>query len=106
IRPFSWNWWGGATEMLAPLYEQYVETTQPLVEELLAALGQEDFETARKKAHSCAGASKTAGAMRFGAMCSRIEKAIVQKDFPMAKELGGFVGEAFAQVVQAIQEIS
>ncbi|KAF0109592.1 MAG: hypothetical protein FD149_2802 [Rhodospirillaceae bacterium] len=85
------------------MLEQYIETTQPLIEALLAALHAKDYPTVRKKAHFCSGASKTAGAWRLANFCSTIEKAVMADDPETAQTAGGQVADAFTAVVKAVE---
>ncbi|MEO5374552.1 MAG: ATP-binding protein [Alphaproteobacteria bacterium] len=96
---------GGEQAMLRPMLDQYVETTRPLVEELLAALEEKTWDQARKKAHACVGASKTAGAMDFAEMCRVIEHAIVDNDHATALAAATRVAESFERVAAAVLKL-
>ena len=75
---------GDSDEMLKSLLTEFVDTTRPIVDQLISALNDGDYEAARKAAHAGAGSSKTAGAIRLAGICGAVEKAIHDEDYEKA----------------------
>lgn len=96
---------GGSDDMLASLLTEYVETTRPVIENLIETLQNGELDCARKAAHAGAGASKTAGAIQLAGICEAIEKAIVEKDKARAMAYVEAIGPAFTLVTDEVDTL-
>ncbi|MBV5325780.1 MAG: Hpt domain-containing protein, partial [Rhodospirillaceae bacterium] len=66
------------------LLQLFVDTTQPLVDELTSAVESGDALMAREAAHSAKGAANSAGAFRFANLCAEAELACASGDLEAA----------------------
>ncbi len=77
---------GGDPEMTKMLIDSYIETTPPLIDDLVAAFGAGDAEAVRETAHAIKGASNMSGALRLGEITKKIQQAATDQD--LASVLG------------------
>jgi PAS domain S-box-containing protein len=80
----------------------FVDSTQPLVDDIRHTLNKGDFEALREAAHSAKGAGNSAGAYRFGRLSADMEKAAVACDHDAAADLLEPLERAFAEAKAAI----
>nr|WP_281378676.1 PAS-domain containing protein [Azospirillum oleiclasticum] len=92
----------GSLDGAAELLGYFVETTEPTVAEVLAAVASGDAEEARRAAHSVAGAARTAGALELARLASAIEVASAAGDLTAAGAIGASLHDAFARVRERI----
>lgn len=71
---------GGDSELTIPLLDNYIETTQPLIDTLIAAIDTENSVSAGEAAHAIKGSSLMAGALRLGDICKEIQDRCADED--------------------------
>ena len=96
---------GDIGEEVRELLQLFLDSTQPLVEELDKALAADDVLAAREAAHSAKGAGNSAGAFRFAKLCGDAESACARGDVEAAIQLLEPVRKAFAEVSAAVAEV-
>ncbi|NYZ13407.1 response regulator [Azospirillum sp. RWY-5-1] len=97
---------GALDEGAAAMLEYFVETTEPLLADLAAALGDGDLERLRSAAHAGAGAARTAGAPALAEACSTLERAAVAADHAAAGRALAAAQAAFPPVAAAIAALA
>lgn len=91
-----------ALEML----QLFVKTSQPLRDQLLAALSQDLLADARECAHALKGAANSTGAVRLGHLCAVIDGALKDKNAAQAKLWAADLDRVFTETVDAINGIN
>lgn len=71
---------GGDPDMVQMLIDSYIDTTPPLIDDLIAAFDARDTTVVHEAAHAIKGASYMAGALRLGTICEKIQDASKQGD--------------------------
>ena len=84
------------------LLNRYVESTAPLVADIRRAVAARSVADARRAAHSALGASRTAGAEEFAALCAELERAVVGEAWQHAAAVGEQLEPAFDRVREAV----
>ncbi len=95
---------GGDPDMVQMLIDSYIDTTPPLIDDLIAAFDARDTTAAHEAAHAIKGASYMAGALRLGALCEKIQEATKQEDIDsvqMYKDVLHQEFESFLEVWKA-----
>jgi HPt (histidine-containing phosphotransfer) domain-containing protein len=87
------------------LLQLFLDSTQPLVEDLDKALAAGDVLAAREAAHSAKGAGNSAGAFRFAKLCGEVESACARGDAEAAIQLLEPLRQAFVEVSAAVAEV-
>jgi two-component system, sensor histidine kinase and response regulator len=87
------------------LLRRYVETTEPLVDAIGRTIAHRASDEARKVVHSAKGASRSAGAEEFAALCADLEIAIKAGDWDAAGALSARLGPAFGRVREAVGQV-
>ncbi|MBB4287415.1 response regulator [Roseospira goensis] len=96
---------GGDRDMMRQLLADFVAVTETDVSATLSALDRGDLDGALKAAHSAAGAARSAGAMRLGTLCKRIEIAAMKGDADTPARLKGDLLPAFIAVAAAVRAL-
>ena len=89
--------------MLVPMLEQFVTSTQPIMDQLMKALADENFADAKKATHASAGSAKTAGATQFAEICGAVEKGIHENDLDEVRVRTPQIEPAFDRVSGEIE---
>ncbi|MGL1213364.1 Hpt domain-containing protein, partial [Vibrio parahaemolyticus] len=79
----------------------FIETTEPVLDDLDAAIAAENWPEVRRHAHAAAGAARMAGAVAMAALCSDVELLAAGGD-PAAGSLAVGIRPAFAAAGVAI----
>jgi HPt (histidine-containing phosphotransfer) domain-containing protein len=87
------------------LLQLFLDSTQPLVDDLEKALAAGDDLAAREAAHSAKGAGNSAGAFRFAKLCGEAESACAKGDVEAATQLLEPLRKAFAEVAAAVAAV-
>lgn len=93
---------GGDEGMVGPMLEDFLETTQPLLDDVWDALGMRDFNRAKQSAHAAKGAARMTGAIRLANLCETIEHSIMSKDMAHAVTCREALIATFKEVKDAI----
>ncbi|SDD80004.1 PAS domain S-box protein [Rhodospira trueperi] len=96
---------GGDMTMLQGLLEEFLVCTKVDLDETLAALNEGRHDAARKAAHTVSGASRSAGALRLGALSKQIEQALFHGDTETPKTLQDQLIPAFEEAEAAIRAL-
>jgi PAS domain S-box-containing protein len=96
---------GGDMTMLKALLEEFLVSTKADLDETLAALNEGRHDAARKAAHTVSGASRSAGALRLGALSKQIEQALFHGDTETPKTLQDQLMPAFEEAEAAIRAL-
>jgi len=96
---------GGDETVLKGLLDEFVDSVACDVAATVDALSEGRMDAAQKAAHAVSGAARSAGALRLGGLCQRIEGALLQGDTDMPLRLKGAVQPAFDEVATAIRAL-
>ncbi len=92
---------GVLDEEAIALLGTFIETTEPVLDDLDAAIVAENWSEVRRHAHAAAGAARMAGAVAMAALCSDVEQRAAAGD-PDAGPLAHGIRPAFAAAGAAI----
>ena len=76
----------------------FLSSTRPLLSELIASVAAKDWGAAAEAAHSAKGSANVAGALRLGAVCAEVDKALKLGDIALAERLAPSIPMLFAEV--------
>jgi len=77
---------GGREDLLARMDEIFLRDVPGELKELTGFVSSQDWENAKRLAHSIKGSSRTVGAQRAGAISEQLEFVCKQKDAPSAQK--------------------
>ncbi|HEX9464270.1 MAG TPA: response regulator [Alphaproteobacteria bacterium] len=89
---------GGAVTLL----RRYLDSTEPLLAKIGAAVADRRADEARRAVHSAKGASRSAGADELAALCTELEAAIKAEAWSEAASLDARLDLAFARVRETV----
>ncbi|MCL2479881.1 MAG: response regulator, partial [Treponema sp.] len=81
-------------EVAGPLLLRFIERTESQINEIPSIAGKEDWETARREAHTIKGAALIMGGRELGQAAARLELAYKNRDYPE-------MGKAFEPLKEA-----
>jgi PAS domain S-box-containing protein len=87
------------------LLKRYIETTEPLIVSLGAAVASRSGEEAKKIVHSAKGASRSAGADEVASICADLEEAVKDTSWDAATAFQAQLGPAFGRVRVAVEQL-
>ncbi|KAF0223306.1 MAG: two-component system NarL family capsular synthesis sensor histidine kinase [Rhodospirillaceae bacterium] len=93
---------GSITDDARELLTLFVDTTRPLVEEVVRHLDTGDGDGAREAAHAAKGAGNSAGCFRFAGLCAEIEHLCAEGYLHQARPLAGRMQAAFDEAAAEI----
>ncbi|MQX38138.1 PAS domain S-box protein [Roseospira navarrensis] len=96
---------GGDATMLKGLLEEFVSATAGDVDAAEAAFADGRLSDAQKAVHAVSGAARSAGAGHLGALCKRIEAALLEGDPETARRLKDGIRPAFEAAAAAIRAL-
>ncbi len=96
---------GGDAAMLKTLLLEFVDSSAGDVQTTLEAIDANDWEKARKAAHTVSGAARSAGAVQVGSLFKQVEAALLQGDQDTPVRLKALLRPAFDAARAAIEAL-